>query len=167
MGKKWGFFDNFQYDIFCFGPIIIFYLRKAQTHGIYPLLNGPYQKRIQLIWMPTCLHGREPNSLNIEEKFHCCGTMVSQVRASHILVESKKDAENVLNRLRAGARFEDMAKKFSKCPSGRRGGDLGFFGRGQMVKPFEEAAFKLAKGQVSDPVQTEFGYHIIVVTETR
>jgi peptidyl-prolyl cis-trans isomerase C len=93
--------------------------------------------------------------------------MVSQVRASHILVNSKAEADKLLNRLRAGAKFEHLAKKHSQCPSGRRGGDLGYFGKGQMVKPFEEVAFSIQKGQVSDPVKTQFGYHIIFVTDKK
>jgi len=93
--------------------------------------------------------------------------MVTQVRASHILGNSKAEAEKLLNRLRAGARFEDLARKHSQCPSGRKGGDLGYFGKGQMVKPFEEAAFSMQKGQVSEPVKTQFGYHLIMVTDRR
>ncbi len=93
--------------------------------------------------------------------------MATQVRASHILVKTKNEAENILNRLRSGARFEDMARKYSQCPSGRKGGDLGYFGKGQMVKPFEEVAFRLNKGEVSPPVETQFGYHIIFVTDKR
>lgn len=93
--------------------------------------------------------------------------MVNQIRASHILVNTKAEADKILNRLRAGARFEDLARKHSQCPSGRKGGDLGYFGRGQMVKPFEEAAFSMQKGQISQPVQTQFGYHLIMVTDLR
>ncbi|MGA1872582.1 MAG: peptidylprolyl isomerase [Thermoplasmatota archaeon] len=93
--------------------------------------------------------------------------MVNQIRASHILVKTKAEADKILNRLRAGARFEDLARKHSQCPSGRKGGDLGYFGRGQMVKPFEEAAFSMQKGQISQPVQTQFGYHLIMVTDLR
>ena len=67
-----------------------------------------------------------------------------------------------MEELKAGAKFEDLAKKYSTCPSGKRGGNLGAFGRGQMVKPFETAAFALSKGQVStEPIKTRFGYHII------
>jgi len=93
--------------------------------------------------------------------------MVTQVRASHILVGSKAEADKLLNRLRSGARFEDLARKHSQCPSGRKGGDLGYFGKGQMVKPFEDAAFSMQKGQVSEPVKTQFGYHLILVTDKR
>ena len=93
--------------------------------------------------------------------------MASQVRASHILVGSRKDADKLLNRIKAGAKFEDLAKKHSQCPSGKKGGDLGFFGPGQMVKPFEDAAFTLNKGDVSNPVQTQFGFHLIKVTDKK
>ncbi len=93
--------------------------------------------------------------------------MVSQVRASHILVKSKTEADKLLNRIKAGAKFEDLARKHSQCPSGKKGGDLGYFGKGQMVKPFEDTAFTMNKGDVSNPVQTQFGYHIIKVTDKR
>jgi parvulin-like peptidyl-prolyl isomerase len=87
-----------------------------------------------------------------------------QVRASHILVEDEKTAKKLKADIDAGADFKKVAKKNSKCPSGEQGGDLGFFGKGQMVKEFEDAAFSLAVGVVSQPVKTEFGYHLIVVT---
>lgn len=93
--------------------------------------------------------------------------MVEQVRASHILVNSKAEAENILNRLGSGAKFPDMARKFSQCPSGKKGGDLGYFKRGMMVKPFEDVAFSITKGTISQPVQTQFGYHLIMVTDKR
>ena len=84
-----------------------------------------------------------------------------QVKASHILVSTLGEAVNLHNQLKEGADFAELALKNSKCPSGRAGGDLGFFGRGQMVKPFEDAAFSLEAGTISDPVQTQFGYHLI------
>ncbi len=93
--------------------------------------------------------------------------MASQVKASHILVSSKKEADKIMNRLRSGAIFEDLAKKFSTCPSGRKGGDLGYFGKGQMVGPFEQAAFAMSKGEISQPIKTQFGFHIIKVTDKR
>jgi len=92
----------------------------------------------------------------------------TMVQASHILVDSKDDATKLKNDIDSGKiSFEDAAKKYSKCPSGQRGGDLGPFGKGQMVKPFEDAAFSLPLNQVSDPVQTQFGYHLIKVTAER
>ena len=83
------------------------------------------------------------------------------IRARHILVEQEYEAKDIEKKLAEGKSFEDMAKAFSKCPSGKRGGDLGEFGRGRMVKSFEEAAFALKVGEVSPPVRTQFGYHLI------
>lgn len=90
-----------------------------------------------------------------------------KVRASHILVKDEAAAKKLKAEIEGGADFASVAKKHSLCPSGRDGGDLGFFGKGQMVKAFEDAAFSLEPGQVSAPVKTEFGYHLIVVTERR
>ena len=85
-----------------------------------------------------------------------------QVRASHILVENLEQANMVRSQLLSQAvDFPTMAKQVSKCPSGQNGGDLGLFGKGQMVKPFEDATYSLEVGEVSEPVQTQFGYHII------
>jgi parvulin-like peptidyl-prolyl isomerase len=88
--------------------------------------------------------------------------MSTKVRASHILVEKQSQALKVLEELKAGADFGGLAKKYSTCPSGKRGGDLGQFGRGQMVREFEQAAFALKPGQMTEqPIKTQFGYHII------
>jgi parvulin-like peptidyl-prolyl isomerase len=84
-----------------------------------------------------------------------------QVRASHILVQNLQEAQILQNQLSAGGNFDELAIQHSKCPSGKNGGDLGFFGRGAMVKPFEDAAFGLEVGSLSEPVQTQFGYHIV------
>ncbi len=90
------------------------------------------------------------------------------VRASHILVNSEIQAQRLKKDIEAGKiTFEEAAKKYSSCPSGRDGGDLGFFGRNQMVKEFETAAFKLPIGKISDPVKTEYGYHLIKVTGSK
>lgn len=89
---------------------------------------------------------------------------MEQVRASHILVEDQATADRLKKEIEGGTSFEQAAKDHSKCPSSREGGDLGWFGRGQMVKPFEDAAFGLQSGQVSSPVKTQFGYHLIKVT---
>ncbi len=85
------------------------------------------------------------------------------VNAKHILVESKEKAEEILEKINNGVSFEDAALEFSSCPSSNQGGSLGEFGRGRMVPEFENAAFELAVGEVSGPVQTQFGYHIIKV----
>lgn len=83
------------------------------------------------------------------------------IKARHILVEQEYEAKDIERKLSEGKAFEEMAKAFSKCPSGKRGGDLGEFGRGRMVKSFEDAAFDLNPGEVSKPVRTQFGYHLI------
>jgi parvulin-like peptidyl-prolyl isomerase len=86
---------------------------------------------------------------------------VSKIEAAHILVEQEFEAQDLIKKLADGESFEELAQKFSKCPSGKQGGDLGPFGKGQMVAPFEEAAFALEPGEISQPVQTQFGYHLI------
>jgi peptidyl-prolyl cis-trans isomerase C len=83
------------------------------------------------------------------------------IKARHILVEQEYEAKDLVRKLQEGTSFEDLARKFSKCPSGQRGGDLGEFGRGRMVASFEEAAFALQVNEVSPPVSTRFGYHLI------
>ena len=89
--------------------------------------------------------------------------MVDKIKCSHILVKKHSEALQILERIKKGESFADLARELSiDRGSGKRGGDLGFFGRGQMVKPFEEAAFKLNKGGLTnEPVRTQFGYHII------
>jgi peptidyl-prolyl cis-trans isomerase C len=102
-----------------------------------------------------------------------------QVEASHILikvdntdvanakVDAKAKAESIRRRILQGEDFSELAKAYSDCPSSTQGGNLGLFGRGQMVKPFEEAAFALNKFEISDVVKTEYGYHIIKVTDKK
>lgn len=104
-------------------------------------------------------------------------TQPDQVRARHILIstqdlesqdavaEARSRAQDLLGELEQGADFAALAQEHSEGPSGPRGGDLGLFGRGQMVAPFEEAAFSLEEGGISDIVETQFGFHIIQVTE--
>ncbi len=89
-----------------------------------------------------------------------------EVRARHILVETEDEAKAILERLKKGEDFATLAKEKSK-DSNAEGGDLGFFTRGQMLKPFEDAAFALDVGKISDPVQTQFGWHVIKVEEKR
>jgi peptidyl-prolyl cis-trans isomerase C len=92
--------------------------------------------------------------------------MASRITASHILVEKQSQALKIIDELKGGAKFEDLARKYSRCPSSKRGGNLGSFGRGQMVKPFEIAAFDLKVGETTkEPVRTQFGYHIIKRTK--
>jgi foldase protein PrsA len=90
-----------------------------------------------------------------------------QVNASHILVETEEKAKEVKEKLNAGGDFAELAKEYSTDGSASLGGNLGFFSRGDMVKEFEDTAFSLEVGKVSDPVKTEFGYHIIKVIEKK
>jgi peptidyl-prolyl cis-trans isomerase C len=93
--------------------------------------------------------------------------MAKQVHAAHILVKGEDKARELLGKINAGESFGDLAKKHSECPSGRKGGDLGWFGRGQMVKEFEEAAFNGEKRATVGPVKTQFGWHLIKILEQR
>jgi peptidyl-prolyl cis-trans isomerase C len=91
-----------------------------------------------------------------------------EVRAQHILVKTKEEAEQVIKALKAGGNFAEIAKKQSLDPSGRSGGDLGYFTRDQMVPAFSEAAFKLKPGEyTTEPVHTQFGWHIIKLEDRR
>jgi peptidyl-prolyl cis-trans isomerase C len=89
-----------------------------------------------------------------------------EIHARHILVATEAEAKEIAERLKKGEDFAVLAKEKSK-DTGAEGGDLGFFTRGQMLKPFEEAAFALDVGEISEPVQTQFGWHIIKVEEKR
>ena len=93
---------------------------------------------------------------------------VKEVRASHVLVSSRKEAVQLKKAIKAGdITFEEAALRYSQCPSGRRGGDLGYFNRKQMVQSFADTAFDLKVGEISDPVGTKFGWHIIKTTDKR
>lgn len=87
-----------------------------------------------------------------------------KVRASHILVKTEDEINELVQKLADGADFAELAQEYSLCPSGRQGGDLGFFGKGMMVKPFEDTAFALEVGEVSAPVETQFGWHLVKLT---
>jgi peptidyl-prolyl cis-trans isomerase C len=91
-----------------------------------------------------------------------------EVRARHILVQSKDQAVEVYEKIQHGGDFAALAKEYSKDPGSKdQGGELGFFSRGQMVPKFEEAAFKLKKGEVSEPFETQFGWHIVKIDDRR
>lgn len=86
---------------------------------------------------------------------------MSEIAAKHILVDQEYEAQDLLKKLEEGETFDSLAEKFSKCPSGKQGGMLGKFGKGRMVESFEEAAFALDVNEISAPVKTQFGYHLI------
>ncbi|MBU3878629.1 peptidylprolyl isomerase [Faecalicatena sp. AGMB00832] len=95
-------------------------------------------------------------------------TRGATVSAKHILTETEETSSSILESITSGEKtFEDAAKEFSTCPSGAKGGDLGEFGQGQMVKEFEDAAFAAEIGHVVGPVKTQFGYHLIKVEDKK
>ncbi len=91
--------------------------------------------------------------------------MTTFVKASHILVKTEEEAKNLKQEIDNGKDFAVAAREVSLCPSGQNGGDLGYFSKGQMVKEFEDAAFSMNVGEVSNPVKTQFGYHLIYLTD--
>ena len=94
--------------------------------------------------------------------------MTTQVKASHILVQTEEEAKALLKQIKEENKdFAQLAAEHSLCPSGANGGDLGFFGKGQMVKPFEDAAFATEVGEISAPVETQFGWHLVYVTDKK
>lgn len=119
------------------------------------LKKGAYMKKILstlFVIAVTCLIA------SAKEEF-------STVCANHILVPNEMDAIKLKSQIKDFSDFQYYARMYSTCPSGRNGGDLGCFGRRQMVKPFEEAAFNGKIGEVSEPVKTEYGYHLLWVTK--
>ena len=90
---------------------------------------------------------------------------MAKASARHILVNTREECEGLKRELEEGtASFEELAEKFSECPSGKRGGDLGEFSPGQMVKEFDDVVFSAELGQVHGPVETQFGFHLIEIT---
>lgn len=106
-----------------------------------------------------CIDIISHNSVQAED-----GRQFRTVRARHILVATEDEAWALKSRITEGESFEELAQKYSKCPSNEKGGDLGYFNRGQMAHEFEVVAFETPIGEVSDPVKTQFGWHLIKVT---
>ncbi len=93
---------------------------------------------------------------------------ITEVRASHILVKTRKEAVELRKDIKSGKiTFEDAAMQYSLCPSGQNGGDLGYFNRKKMVQQFADAAFDLKVGDISNPIGTKFGWHLIKTTDKR
>src|SRR4029079_18916415 len=111
-----------------------------------------------------------PTDENMKKVYEDAAKQISgeqEVHARHILVETEDQAKKIEAELKKGADFAELAKKESKDPAASDGGDLGFFTKDQMVPEFSTAAFALEPGKISDPVKTQFGWHIIKVEEKR
>ena len=89
---------------------------------------------------------------------------MAKAKARHILVKTEEECKDIKKKIEGGSDFTEIAKQYSQCPSGRQGGDLGEFTNGQMVKEFDEVVFKEEIGKVHGPVKTQFGYHLIEIT---
>jgi len=130
------------------------YYRRRALHDLY------YQRRIRDAIDDSAakkLYDKEVAKLKPQ----------TEVKARHILVKTEADARDIIERLGRGADFGKLAQEKSTGPSGSQGGDLGYFSKGQMVPKFDEAVFKLKKGETSEPVQTRFGWHVIKVEDRR
>ena len=90
---------------------------------------------------------------------------MARARARHILVETEEQCNDLKSQIEGGTDFAELAKEHSQCPSGKSGGELGEFGRGQMVPEFDEVVFSAPVNEVQGPVKTQFGYHLLEVTD--
>lgn len=125
---------------------------------------------VQDIWLQRAIADRTTEDAVEEayEKFVAENPPSEEIRARHILVETEDEAKALIAQLDEGADFATLAQEHSTGPSGPNGGDLGYFGQGQMVQPFSDTAFALASGEVAAaPVETQFGWHVIKVEDKR
>jgi peptidyl-prolyl cis-trans isomerase C len=137
--------------------------RKVEDFKKITLISQLLEKEIELKTQVT-----DQDIKNYYEKNKEDFANISQIRASHILVKTKEEAEKILEKLRKGEDFAKIARDNSiDTGSAKNGGDLGFFSPGQMVPEFERAAARLKVGELSEPVKTKFGYHIIKVTDKK
>ena len=90
---------------------------------------------------------------------------MAKAHALHILLKTERQAQEVLKKLNNGGKFDDLARRYSTCPSGKKGGDLGYFNKGDMVKPFDKAVFTAELFKVVGPIKTPFGFHLIKVLD--
>ncbi len=139
------------------------YQRKVEDFKKFNLISLLLQKEIESKAKVTDQEGRDYYEKHKEDF-----APISQIRASHILVKTEEEAKKILERPKKGEDFAEIAKKSSiDTASAKKGGDLGFFSRGQMDPEFEAAAVRLKRGEISEPVKTKLGYHIIKVTDKK
>ncbi|MBF0466949.1 MAG: peptidylprolyl isomerase [Nitrospirae bacterium] len=140
------------------------YVKKIEDFRKINLINTIITKNLN----PANIKVTPEEAKDYFEKHKTEFASPDQIRASHILVKTEEEANDIYNKLKKGGKFEDLAKEYSqdKMNSGK-GGDLGFFSKGQMEPNFDTAVFKLAKGETSKPVKTSFGWHIIRMTDTK
>ncbi len=139
------------------------YLKKVEDFKKITLIGSLLEKEIEAKSKVTEKDVKDYYDKHKEEI-----SSVSQIKASHILVKTEDEANKIYESLKKGANFAELAKKNSIDPgSAKNGGDLGFFSKGQMVPEFEAAAAKLKVGEISQPVKTKYGYHIIKVTDKK
>jgi peptidyl-prolyl cis-trans isomerase C len=139
------------------------YLKKTEDFKKITLVGLLLQKEIESKAKVSDQEVRDYYEKN-KEKF----APVTQIKASHILVKTEEEAKKILEKLKKGEDFAQLARKYSiDTASAKNGGDLGYFTRGQMVPEFEAAASRLKPGEISEPVKTKFGYHIIKVSDKK
>ncbi len=130
------------------------YYRRRALHDLY------YDRKIrQAVSEETAKKTYDEQVKKIESK--------PEVSARHILVKTEEDALDIIERLNRGSDFAELAKEKSTGPSGAQGGDLGYFSKGQMVPEFDKVVFELKKGDISEPVKTQFGWHVIKIEDKR
>jgi len=133
---------------------VMAYYRRRALHDLY------YDRKIRdAVSEDTVKKTYDERIKQIESK--------PEVSARHILVKTEEDALDIIERLNRGSDFAELAKEKSTGPSGSQGGDLGYFSKGQMVPEFDKVVFTLKKGEVSEPVKTQFGWHVIKVEDKR
>ncbi|MBN8209289.1 peptidylprolyl isomerase [Bacillus sp. NTK071] len=135
--------------------------QALQSNGYKDLEQFKVDVRKQLLAQKAATEGVEVTDKKLKEFYENNKNLFTELEASHILVDDEKTAKEVQKKLEDGGDFAKLAKEYSKDGSAENGGELGIFKKGDMVAEFEEAAFALKEGEVSDIVQSQFGYHII------
>ena len=173
--EQQAYLSNPQFREQCFEQLVALFLfaKKAEedkleeTDEFKKVIENAKRDILAQMAMRDVLKNAEVSEEEMKEYYEANGAQYKKgatVSAKHILVDSEEKCNEILAVITNGEKtFEEAAAEFSKCPSSQRGGDLGAFGKGQMVPEFEKAAFEAEIGQVVGPVQTQFGYHLIKV----